>query len=138
MYPYRSLGSSTLNSLFYLALGQLKPQQLHREEFLFKAAASKDFQSRERDSNQQTLTDLPASGPESVRVVCVCVFVHLHIGLKPSSSIQRGSEQNLPMLTSTLERGENPHRRGGKNCLVKKNKPLAFKFKEMKVNKVEA
>lgn len=84
LFPCRSLGSSILNSLFYLALGQLKPQQLHREEFLFKAAASKHFQSWERDSNQQMLTDLPASGPECV---CVCVFVHLHIGLKPSSSI---------------------------------------------------
>lgn len=88
LFPCRSLGSSILNSLFYLALGQLKPQQLHREEFLFKAAASKDFQSWERDSNQQMLTDLPASGPECV---CVCVFVHLHIGLKPSSSIHQGS-----------------------------------------------
>lgn len=92
LFPCRSLGSSILNSLFYLALGHLEPQQLHRDEFLFKAAASKDFQSWERDSNQQILTDLPASGPGSVCVWCVSVFfVHLHIGLKPSSSIQQGS-----------------------------------------------
>lgn len=76
--PCRSLGSSILNSLFYFALGQLKPQRLHREEFLFKAAASKDFQSLERDSYQQTLTDLPASGLESVCVVCLCFHTPTH------------------------------------------------------------
>lgn len=77
-FPCRLSGSSILNSLFYLALGQLKPQQLHREEFLFKAAASKDFQSWERDSNQQMLTDLPASGPESVCVWCMFVFLYTY------------------------------------------------------------